>query len=363
MVIGGGVAGSAAALSLLSQGVSDVLVIEASQYEQVRIGESVPPDIRLLLLKLGVWETFLSEGHEPCLGSCSLWGDDRPGYNDFLFNPHGHGWHLNRQRFDAFLAESVKARDIKIESGIRFQKCEEFEDGVHLWVKNRQEETIKLSAHFVIDATGQSANLAKGLGAKKQLLDQLVCMIGFFELSECGDFTQQTLLEAVEDGWWYVAKLPNRRVVAAFATDREVIKQTTILEKEAWLNYLKKTTYIGEQLTECSFIEDSLIVRQAPSFLLDRSVGKRWLAVGDAASTFDPISSQGIYKALADGIEAGAAISNYLSGNKNNLDGYDSFIKDRFQDYLNNRNYFYSTENRWPESRFWKNRRSRGFLT
>src|SRR6187549_1177938 len=99
-VVGGGPAGAATALALRRRGVADVLLVEAGDYRGVRFGESVPPDLRLPLDALGLWTSFVAQGHEPCLGSCSVWGSAQPGYNDFLFNPHGHGWHLDRARFD-----------------------------------------------------------------------------------------------------------------------------------------------------------------------------------------------------------------------------------------------------------------------
>lgn len=36
----------------------------------------------------------------------------------------------------------------------------------------------------------------------------------------------------------------------------------------------------------------------ATSSILDRVGGGRWLAIGDAATVYDPIASQGIHKAL-----------------------------------------------------------------
>lgn len=45
-------------------------------------------------------------------------------------------------------------------------------------------------------------------------------------------------------------------------------------------------------------------VRPAESSRLDRAAGEDWLAVGDAASAWDPLSSQGVYRALVTGLEA-----------------------------------------------------------
>jgi flavin-dependent dehydrogenase len=97
----------------------------------------------------------------------------------------------------------------------------------------------------------------------------------------------------------------------------------------------------------------------APSFFLDEVGGQGWLAVGDAASAYDPISSQGIYKALADGARAGEAIAASLGGSNIGLDEYRLSIASRFQQYLANRNFFYGLEQRWPKSDFWTRRQAR----
>jgi len=102
VVLGGGPAGCAAAIALRQHEVDRVLVVEAGHYEAERIGEGIPPDTRTLLQRLGVWNEFLKEGHDACLGSCSSWGTAELGFNDFLFNPLGNGWHLERKRFDFF---------------------------------------------------------------------------------------------------------------------------------------------------------------------------------------------------------------------------------------------------------------------
>src|SRR5438093_3141498 len=57
VIVGGGPAGSAAALALARAGRS-VAVLERSRYEQARIGETLPPRARVPLAQLGVWERF-----------------------------------------------------------------------------------------------------------------------------------------------------------------------------------------------------------------------------------------------------------------------------------------------------------------
>src|SRR5262249_20763355 len=47
---------------------------------------------------------------------------------------------------------------------------------------------------------------------------------------------------------------------------------------------------------------------------LDQVVGAGWIAVGDAALSFDPISAQGIFNALYTGMKAGQAVDAALDG-------------------------------------------------
>ena len=104
------------------------------------------------------------------------------------------------------------------------------------------------------------------------------------------------------------------------------------------------------------------MARVVPSFLLDRVCGARWLAVGDAASCFDPLSAQGIYKALADGIAAAHAIAAALATGSDLDASYQHAVQSRFTEYLANRNYFYGLERRWPDSPFWQRRHARTAL-
>ncbi len=106
-VIGGGPAGCATALTLARLGRS-VLVVEQTDYAKARPGEILPPAVRNLLIKLGVWEKFIAGNHLPSAGMQSVWGRNEVHENHFIFNPHGTGWHLDRGRFDVMLADATQ---------------------------------------------------------------------------------------------------------------------------------------------------------------------------------------------------------------------------------------------------------------
>ena len=64
LVVGGGPAGAAAAVSLARAG-HPTLILERATGNGWRIGETLPPLAAEALRALGVWKRFLADGHRP----------------------------------------------------------------------------------------------------------------------------------------------------------------------------------------------------------------------------------------------------------------------------------------------------------
>jgi hypothetical protein len=103
-IAGGGPAASAAALTLARHGASSVIV-ERRDDEGAKPGESLPPSARWLLEQLGIAGALKEDGHLPCHGNRSVWGSDRVEELPFVMTPYGHGWHLDRRRFERLLID------------------------------------------------------------------------------------------------------------------------------------------------------------------------------------------------------------------------------------------------------------------
>ena len=323
----------------------------------MEVGETLPPETRLLLDQLGVWDGFVHDRHEACLGSCSSWGSDVLGFNDFLLNPYGSGWHLDRGRFNALLRRSVAPCGITFLSGALLVGCQpEPAGGFQLHLMTRQRAPSTLSARYVIDATGVRSAFARRIGARRMMVDRLTFVYGFFGAGSRASASRLTMIEAEENGWWYAAGLPESRVAVAFATEPDIVRGFMLSVEERWLAHVSRTRYIAPRLHECRFERGSLAVRAAPSFVLDRVCGPRWLAVGDAAAAYDPLCSQGIYKALADGLEAAEVIAAALDADVDIASLYAASIAEGFNEYQAIRDYFYRIENRWADSPFWRRR-------
>lgn len=352
-IVGGGPGGSATALSLLNHAPTlSVILIEASRYEGCRVGESVPPPARGILEHLGVWESFKQQSHDEAYGTSAAWGDAQPHDNDFFLMPNNVGWHLNRSAFDAMLANEAERRGAELIPGTRVRDWQRTREG--WWLQLSNENAI--AARFVVDATG-SAMLARRCGARFVEADCLVGISGFFD--HCNGYPR-TLVEAFEHGWWYTAGLPGSRRIVICMSDADVARRLRMHERKEWSRILAAMPHIGAMVGK-SEVANTVIVRSASSRRLEPVAGDGWLAVGDSASRFDPLSSQGIVKALRSGIFASYAIGDLLRrGDRDGLRKYCRYVFEEFASYTETRRKYYQEEQRWPASEFWRRRHEVG---
>lgn len=96
----------------------------------------------------------------------------------------------------------------------------------------------------------------------------------------------------------------------------------------------------------------------ANSSTLERVTGANWLAVGDAAMAVDPLSAQGIYRALESGIAAAEAIGAGTGEKAHAIQRYERRVRRAFDAYLRKRMIYYRRETRWTQSVFWSRRQS-----
>ena len=142
-----------------------------------RVGEHLSPDARPSLARLGLWERFLAAGHLPCLGIRSSWGDADLQERAYLFDAYGLGWNLDRQRFDAMLADAVEAAGAALLRDVRIRSVEGgAAAGWRLVVEEAGRER-RLTADVLVDATGRAAAIARRLGSRRIVYDELIGLV------------------------------------------------------------------------------------------------------------------------------------------------------------------------------------------
>jgi flavin-dependent dehydrogenase len=331
-----------------------VALIEATAYDRPRVGEVLPALARGLLDQLGVLKAFEAEGHRPAHSAAAAWGQPFPRENHFIYTTHGAGWHLDRARFDAFLARQALERGVLVHTSARVCAASRSGDGWRLQLSDGEE----LCARFVVDASGRAASFARNAGARRLAFDQLVAYARFFTLED--EPEPGTLIEAFSEGWWYTAPAGERRVVICL-TDADIARRLGLGDEKRWLGLLSETRWIQGSVGRGRPHENT-VTRAANSSRLEPACALDWLAAGDAASTYDPLSSQGIIKSLRSGIFASYAVADLLhKADTSGLTRYEKLVRREFAAYARAHARHYAEERRWPESDFWR-RRHRLFI-
>jgi flavin-dependent dehydrogenase len=321
-------------------------LIEQSAYESPRVGETLPPEIRVSLTRLGVWEQFLASDRLESHGIRSAWETPVARHRDFIYNPYGCGWHVDRVRFDAMLACAAARAGAEFLPSARITGVHHETDGHWRFDVTQEGTVLTLCGRMLIDATGRKASIVRKLGFRGHVVDRL---IGVMALLPRSDAAQWTLIEAVENGWWYSAPVPGDRMVFAYMTDSDLWR------KSCWLDFLKSAPLTFERAAVMQSVRPIRVV-SAASVLRQPVVGPNWIAAGDAALAFDPLSGLGVHKAMESGFRSAEAIARYLEGDSTGMVEYERWTLESFRSYLATRHQFYSSVERWPGSPFWERR-------
>jgi flavin-dependent dehydrogenase len=350
LIVGGGPAGSAVALALAERG-REVLVVEQSDYHAARIGETLPPAANPVLSRLGLSSESATFGHLRCPGVVAIWGGDSPHVNDALFDPNGDGLHVDRASFDAALARRAEAAGATVLTRTEIRSCHH--DGL------RWEATIssgtdsrQLTATTLIDAAGRGT--WPGRPSRRRAFDRQVALVGLFVL-EAGPAKgdHRTWIEASPSGWWYSSALPGDRLVAAYFTDTDLLDAPQKHRTVRWGALLEDAPWTLDRLRAARALGDLRVVSASSTISLPIA-GPGYVAIGDAATTIDPLSSHGILYALRSGLDAAEALMSPEP--RRAVAQYARTIADRLRDDLVTRRRFCRSERRWPDSEFWRRR-------
>ncbi len=393
-IAGGGPAGAVAALVLARRGLRAVVVeaAAAAATGMGKPGETLPPAAAPLLARLGLDGPdgpMAAYGHLRSQGNRSHWGSPSAAEAPFLANPHGFGWHLDRRRFEARLAAEARAAGAEWLAGRRVERLAAGGPGGRRWRLELGGGEV-VEADFVVDATGRRARLARRLGARRRRCDRLVGLFAVLAVrpGRTPIADTYTLVEAVRDGWWYSARLADGELAVCRFGDGDLLDRLLLAgDPRAWDGDLAGTEATRARLEQGGYrlgggspgellaladqsqilpdgsrvLPDRPRALPAESSYLDEIVGDSWIALGDAAAAYDPLSSYGIVSAMGSGYYGARAVADLLAGRREAGDAYRAVMGRAYAAYLDLLCEHYGRERRWPDSPFWRRRHAEDF--
>ncbi|MCG8365920.1 MAG: tryptophan 7-halogenase [Pseudanabaenales cyanobacterium] len=318
VIVGGGPAGSAAAIQCARSGLQ-VSMVEQAAFPRHRPGETLHPGIEPLLDQLGVAQPVLSAGFLRHRGHWVQWSGDR------RFVPFGEdatgpwmGFQAWRSEFDQRLLQQARVLGVKV-----WQPCR----AIRPIVESNQVAGVftsagPLYANFVIDAAGSRHWLARQLGLSiDSRSPRLVAHYGYAEGS-CSERDQAPAIVADTHGWTWTARVQPRLY--------------------QWTRLLLTPTKLAPDFLPPEF---HALIPQPKRHkanvtwrMANNLAGPGYFLIGDAATVLDPASSHGVLKALMSGIMAGHLIAQRLRHNRSRhsvTQGYCQWVCDWFNHDVN----------------------------
>lgn len=285
VVIGGGPAGAAAAITCAQRGL-EVTLVERASFPREHPGETLHPGIEPLLQKLGVIEPVLTMGFLRHLGTWVHWEDG------LQFVPFGQdeqgpwrGFQAWRADFDTILLDQAKALGVEVLQPCRASQLM-VDQGRVLGVVTSKGA---LPASFVIDAAGGQHWLAHQLGLGiESYVPPLTVHYGYAE-GACPQRDEAPAIVADRQGWTWTARIRPQfyQWTRLMFTEGQLAKAWMPPEFE---DLTPKRSICKADVTWRRVIEPA---------------GFGYFITGDAFSVLDPASSHGVLKAMMSGMLAG----------------------------------------------------------
>jgi 2-polyprenyl-6-methoxyphenol hydroxylase-like FAD-dependent oxidoreductase len=215
-----------------------------------------------------------------------------------------------------------------------------------------------LDADFVIDAGGRRTPFARRAGATRVAFDGLIGAFLFFDARLDRQADYHKWIEASPHGWWSGMHMLDGRMAIACMTDNDIARELNLSTQAGWLEAFAQTTRLREWVGAAQPMGEPAL-RPCQSGRLDQFMGEHWLAVGDAAASFDPLSGQGLVQALRGGVAAAYAAADWLNGREEAASfRYSHLLEEEISRFLEQRGQYYDMERRWPDTTFWRRRLS-----
>jgi len=301
-IVGGGPAGAAIALRLVSYGFN-VCIAEQQPFPRRHIGESLPPTILTVIDQLNLRDRIEAAGFLRPYGAIVKWGAGAPAYRPMFDTA---GLQVDRGAFDSILLEGARAAGARLFQPATVGEIARRPAGGWVATVQSGQCSLHIACRLIVIAGGRRAPLP----ARRQRVSKpTLALHGYLRNSSL--LTPESRIEANDEGWLWAAPLPDRTVSVAVFLDpgnRRLSRRRGDLASP-FKELLRKSLL----LRNCA--QDELIAPvqacDASRSLASPTVGDDFIRVGDASFSIDPLSSQGVLHAVVSGIQ-GAAVVNTL---------------------------------------------------
>jgi flavin-dependent dehydrogenase len=316
-VIGGGPAGSTIS-ALLAQKGYRVIGFEKDRHPRFHIGESLLPMNLEHFEHLGVLDKIAAIGmikrSAEFYTETSTVAEQTYSFADAFDKRYPFAYQVRRSEFDEILFRNAQQKGADLREGWRVTNVEFEKDAVALAVTDPEGQSNRITARYLVDATGRDTFLGGKFQIKrKNPKHTSAALYSHFRGARRGEGESEgnIAIHWFPHGWfWFIPLLDGVTSVGAVC----------------WPYYLKTrrtdpTTFLKDTIALCPSLADRLrnaeMVAPATatgnySYTCERMAGDRYIMIGDAFAFIDPVFSSGVYLAMTSAVRGAEVIDGAL---------------------------------------------------
>ena len=316
VVIGGGPAGSTAAIKLAAEGLS-VTVLEKEKFPRFCVGESLLPHGNDLLKEVGVWDKLESAGFLRKYGAefRTSEGDKnhRLWFADNLGPTHEYTYQVERAAFDKLLLDHARESGCVVHEETKVTAIEQ-PDGAGMAVNCEGPEGSKrIRARWLIDASGRNAfaGAKAGLQRRSTQKTRRVAIYAHFAGAHRheGKAEGHITIVRLSGGWFWLIPLAGDRMSVGLVLPSSQVKGLGTDRLETVFNKaVESTPAVADRLRNAQRLTP-LAATGDYSWRYSSFATKRIVLTGDAAGFVDPIFSSGVMLAMQSALHAAKLVT------------------------------------------------------
>jgi len=296
VVLGGGPAGAALS-GLLARWGRRVVLLHATEQGGGLAEETLVPGASGVIGRLGLGESIEEAGGVGLARQGGIWESGELIWRDL--KEEGRGRQVKRGAFDAALRERAEEEGVSVIEVSRIDGPLTGDEPIR--GETTEGAPLLVEAEVVVCATGRMTPNSLVEHEVEAELPATLCISA--NIPDADGHQDGSVIEAVREGWlWWLPCIGGGANLALFADSEEVRERG---REEVWRSALAGA---------CGPASGILVQPDTGTIatgVLRRSLSKA-LLVGDAAAALDPLSSQGIEKAITSAEDAAYAVNTLL---------------------------------------------------